>query len=82
MKNNKELKRVLPIFQKVFNDKKLIITTKTTAANVKNWDSFAHINLIVALENEFKISFSTKELGQMQCVGDLIKLLRSKKVKL
>lgn len=81
MKNDQILKQITPLFQKVFNNTKLKVSEKTSAASVEGWDSFAHINLIVALEQYFKISFTTKELGSMQCVGDLIKLLAKKKIK-
>lgn len=70
-----------PIFQEVFSNPSLQISEVTSAKDVEGWDSFAHINLIVALEEHFGVSFSTAELGKMACVGDLIVLLKQKGVK-
>lgn len=72
---------VTPTFREVFANDALVLTEQTKAADVEGWDSFAHINLIVALETEFKVSFTTPELGQMACVGDLLTLLENKGVK-
>jgi acyl carrier protein len=83
MKNKIEktlLGKITPIFQSIFDQPTLQISEETNAANVRGWDSFAHINLIVALENEFDIKFSTRELGEMKCVGDLLRLLQLKGV--
>jgi acyl carrier protein len=74
------LEKVSPVFRDVFDDPSLVIDEKSNASTIAGWDSFAHINLIVALEGEFGVSFSTKELGEMQCVGDLIRLLEKKGV--
>jgi len=49
-----------------------------TAKQVANWDSFNHINLIIALEEAFGISFATEEMAEMANVGDLIKILQKK----
>ncbi|MFN0075081.1 MAG: acyl carrier protein [Prosthecobacter sp.] len=75
------IKLVTPIFRNVFDAPSLEVSESLSAADVEGWDSFAHINLIVALEEAFKVSFTTTELGQMACVGDLITLLQAKGVK-
>ena len=70
--------RVQEIFREVFGDGNLNIFPEMTAKHVANWDSFNHINLIIALESEFAISFSTEEILEMFYVDDLIKILRKK----
>lgn len=72
---------VTPIFREVFASPDLELSENLSAKDVEGWDSFAHINLIVALETELGVSFTTPELGQMRCVGDLITLLEGKGVK-
>ncbi len=74
------MEQVTGVFRAVFNDPKLAITEKTNASHVAGWDSFAHINLIVALEEYFGVSFTTKEISSLTCVGDLLDLLRKKKI--
>jgi len=70
--------RILDIFREVFNNPDLEITDETTAADVKEWDSFNHLSLIMAIEDEFTVSFTTKEIGQAACVGDLVQVLEKK----
>ncbi len=35
------------------------------------WDSVAHLNLVLALEAEFDVAFSTAEIPQLTSVGKL-----------
>ena len=69
---------VQDIFREVFEDPELLISPDMTAKDVENWDSFNHINLIVALEEVLDISFTTEEMASMANVGDLITILQQK----
>ena len=71
-------KKILEIFREVFNNPELEVTETTTAADVDGWDSFNHLNLIMALEENYSVSFSTVEIGQMAHVGNLVQLLEKK----
>lgn len=76
---NKEIfDSVTEVFREIFDDEDLIITPETNASTIAAWDSYNHINLIVALETRFEVSFTTKEIGSMTCVGDLLSLLHGK----
>ena len=66
------------IFREVFSRPELAVTENTTAADIKEWDSFNHINLVMRVEEEFGISFGTKEIGQLANVGDLQAAIRRK----
>ena len=70
--------RVTAVCREVFGDPDLVLSEATTAADIEGWDSFNHINLVMQLEEEFSISFSTKEIGAMTCVGDLFRLIDRK----
>ena len=69
---------LLEIFREVFDDDELEIDDATTAADVEGWDSLAHINLVVAIESGFGVSFAVKEITALENVGDLKKLLAKK----
>lgn len=62
----------------VFDDPSLNISRTTTANDVEAWDSLTHINLIVAVEREFRIRFTTAQVTGMKDVGDLIDLIVKK----
>lgn len=61
--------QLTPIFHDVFDDEALVLTPELTAASVPEWDSFNHINLIVAVEARLKIKFQTAELEAMNSVS-------------
>ena len=66
------------IFHDLFDDDTIVLNPGLTAADVPEWDSFNHINLIVAIEARFGIKFQTAELESMQTVGHLADLVQSK----
>ena len=66
------------IFRDIFDDDSLELRPGLTATDVPEWDSFNHINLIVAIESKFKVKFQTAELESMQTVGHLADLIQSK----
>jgi acyl carrier protein len=72
------LERLNTIFCEVFDDEDLQISSEMTANDVDGWDSLSHINLIVAIESEFNIRFSQKELLTFKNVGDLLRSIESK----
>jgi acyl carrier protein len=73
-----DLEEIRPIFIDVLDENARTITEKTTASDVEGWDSFAHITIVVAVEEKYGVSFTTEELGQMTCVGDFINVLNGK----
>ena len=66
------------IFHDLFDDDSIVLNPGLTAAEVPEWDSFNHINLIVAIESRFSIKFQTAELESMHTVGHLADLIQSK----
>lgn len=72
------LEEIRPIFIEVLGEKARSITEKTSATDVEGWDSFAHITIVVAVEEKYGVSFTTQELGKMTCVGDFVDVLNGK----
>jgi len=66
------------IFCEVFDDDDIKIAPEMTANDVDGWDSLSHVNLIVAIESKFKITFSHKELLSFKNVGGLLNSIRCK----
>jgi len=66
------------IFREVFEDDGITVTPQLTANDVEGWDSLSHVTLIVAIETEFKIRFSQKELMTFRNVGDLMDVISRK----
>ena len=66
------------IFRDLFDDDTLVLNPGLTASDVPDWDSFNHINLIVAVEAKFGVKFQTAELESMHTVGHLVDLVQSR----
>jgi len=58
-------KKLKKIFSKIIGIKESSIKQSTSPKNTKKWDSLAHMNLIMALENELKIKFTDNEITEM-----------------
>jgi acyl carrier protein len=70
--------RLSEIFQDVFDEDPIVLTPETAAKDVDGWDSLNHIRLILTVEKAFKTKFSTSEIGSLENVGDLVKLIKSR----
>jgi acyl carrier protein len=71
-------RRLTKVFRDVFDDSSLKLTDEMTAADVKDWDSLTHINLIVAVEKEFAIRLTTREVRGLNNVGEFVQLISNK----
>lgn len=70
--------RLNEVFKDVFDDKSIVINDETTADDIEDWDSLEHINLIVAIENEFGVKFSMGETTSLKNVGEMATLIKNK----
>lgn len=66
------------VFRDVFDDEEIEIERDTTAEDIDAWDSLTHVQLIVAVEKEFQVKFSTVEVMKMKNVGEFIDLIDRK----
>ena len=64
--------RVQKVFREVFEDPLLAISEQTEAADIPEWDSLAHINLILALEEEFDTEIPDEEAEKITTVQEAI----------
>jgi len=72
--------RIRAVFRDVFDDDEMQVWDEMAAKDVLDWDSLAQVKLVIGLEEEFDIKFTTHEVAKMTCVGDLKKALLSKDV--
>lgn len=78
--NNEEIEpRLTEVFCDIFDRDHIILTRATTSTDIEDWDSLANISLIVAIEKEFNVSFSLKEVKALLNVGGMIDLIKTKK---
>lgn len=72
------LEELQSIFRDILDQPDLVLTPESNANNVEDWDSLAHINLVSAIEKQYKIRFALGELQELKNVGDMIELIQKK----
>jgi acyl carrier protein len=68
------------IFHEVFDDDSLVLNPKMTAADVKGWDSFKQVELLMAIQKRFGLKLRSREIDGLNCVGDLADVIKEKKI--
>jgi acyl carrier protein len=51
------------------------VTMKTTQENLAAWDSLAHVNLVMALEQQFQIELEVEEFMELNSVETIVRYL-------
>jgi len=69
---------VQDIFRDIFDEDDMVIEDKINSDDVEEWDSLNHINLVSAIEKEFKIKFALVELMTLKDVGAMVDLMMEK----
>ncbi len=59
------------IFETVFARGGIVLTPLTEAQDIKGWDSFRQIDIIMACEAAYGFQFSNAEIDGLRNVGDL-----------
>lgn len=77
--DNKEIfSRLNEVFCDVFDRGDITVNEGTVAADIKGWDSLQHITLMQAVEDEFDVKFSMKEIVSLKNVGDIAAIIAKK----
>ncbi len=70
--------KLTQVFRSVFKNNTIEITRATTAADIDQWDSITHLDLITATEEAFKIEITGFDVMGLKNVGDLLDLIQRK----
>ena len=65
------LEQLQGIFQEQFDDEDIVVTDETSAKDIEDWDSLAHMELIATVEGHFNIRFSLGEVNSFANVGEM-----------
>lgn len=78
MTRDEILLAVTAVFRDVLGDERLVLGEETTAADVAEWDSLTHIQLVVAVEKRFRIRFGSREILSWATIGEMLDSIASK----
>ena len=63
------------VFRDVFDDDAIQVGPSTSSADIEDWDSLEHINLVVAVEQRFGMRFTMAEVQGMANVGEMVPII-------
>ena len=69
--------RVLQIVGRVMDVPSSQLDENSSMDTIEKWDSLQHMNLVLALEEEFGIAFTDEEIVEMMSVEIIIEILKT-----
>jgi len=72
---------LIQLFADVLQVEPSALNDNSSHNNLPQWDSLAAMHLVVAIEEKFNVSLSTKEIMIMTSIGHARKTLQGKNVK-
>jgi len=61
------------ILRDLLLDESIVLTMTTRREEVHNWDSFAYVSFVVAVESEMGIRFGVGEVESFENVGAIVR---------
>ena len=71
------IKKIEMIFREVIEDSNLVINYETNSDDIDEWDSLTNIELIIAIEKEFNITFDLSEFYKFKNVGQMSEWIKT-----
>ena len=72
------LEQVRQVASDVFSVPADRLAADSSPETIETWDSIQHLNLVLALEQEFSLQLSPEEMEQMHTIGQISAMLESK----
>ncbi len=76
--NARLLEDLRTIAADVFRLPRSQISETSTPAQIASWDSLQHVNLVLALEQQFCVEFDPAEIGRRGSIGKIVDVLSRK----
>ena len=71
--------KLTKLMAQILNVPEHIITPNSSPDNLPTWDSLQHMNLVLAIEQSFNISFDDEEIIQMLNYEIIIETIKDKR---
>jgi acyl carrier protein len=72
--------RLQQVFREVFENDKLVLSDTLSPETMPQWDSLAHVKLMMGCEEEFGVKFGIEETVESTSVAQLKSVLAAKGV--
>ena len=77
MTDQEILEALTRILRDLLADDSIVLTLETKREEVPNWDSFAYVNFIVAVEIKFHLKFGVAEVESFENVGAIARRIQA-----
>ena len=78
MKREEVVSQLTKIIQSILSCENMELHENLTIIDIEGWDSLTHINIIHAIEKDFKIKFKLMEFYKIDNIGTLLSLIEEK----
>lgn len=78
MERKEVFEKLTEIFRQVMDNDEIVLEENTTAEDIEEWDSLAHVQLIEKIESVFGLRFSAKEMMSWDDVGEFVDTILEK----
>ena len=78
MERKEIFEKLTEIFRDVMDNDEIVLEENTTAEDIEEWDSLAHVQLIERIEAVFGLKFSAKEMMSWEDVGEFVDSIAEK----
>ena len=72
MERKEILGKLNVLFEDIIDEGPVSLSDASTADDVDGWDSLTNIQLVVEIEKQFDVRFSSEEITTWKNVGDMI----------
>lgn len=77
---NKNHEKLIEIVTTLLEIEDGSVTDETSPETVDQWDSLNHVNMCMAVCEEFGVSMTTEDMASIRRVGDIVELLKARGV--
>ena len=69
--------QVCQIAADIFNVEPADLGPETSGASIDSWDSMQHLNLVLALEQEFGVALGPEEIEAMTTIAAIVEVIEA-----
>lgn len=78
MERKEIFQKLTAIFCEVMSNDDIVLEDSTTADDIEEWDSLAHVQLMENIEQEFGVRISAKDMASWIDVGEMVDFIEKK----
>lgn len=72
------LRKIQDLLADIIDNEDLVLKEESSPNFVDDWDSLAHFQLVMEMQNEFGVKFTSTEIQAWKNIGDIINSIQEK----